>query len=154
MDSWNKLEKSQQDSSKYPINDSSDSSDSILDGDQTNNFDCKPDEFNIPKQKLYSSQSDMYAAKPLTESPESPHSLRTDDCELPFVETAGIKLYKCPHYKEGCKIRNIHPEEIILHFKFKHLQDELPIVNTSAPLSNIVYEQRVLLSSVIPRTLR
>jgi hypothetical protein len=96
----------------------------------------------------------MYATKPLTESLESPHSLRTDDCELPFVETAGNKLYKCPLYKDGCKVRNVHPEEIILHFKFKHLQDELPIVNTLVSLSNIVYEQRVLLSSVIPRTLR
>jgi hypothetical protein len=154
MDSSNEFEKSQQYNSKSHNNDSSDSSDSISDWDERNNTDRRIDEFSAPAQKVRSFHADTSATKSLIESPESLQSLHPEDLELPFVETLSeIKLYRCPRYKEGCKFRNIHPDEIRHHFRFKHLQDETSIENTSVSyLSNIVYEQSILLNSVIPRT--
>ncbi|HEY7777166.1 MAG TPA: hypothetical protein VIA09_01380, partial [Nitrososphaeraceae archaeon] len=155
VNSLNQFEEMQLDDSKSCNNDSSDSSDSILEDDNCDNMGNKIDKSRLPEQKLRSSQGDISTAKPPKESPESPQSLRTDDFGLPFVETSsGIKFYKCPCYENGCKFRNIHPEEIRHHFRFKHLQDETSIVKTCVSHSNTSYEQMILLNSVIPRTIK
>ncbi len=59
------------------------------------------------------------------ESSESLESPATQHAEFAFVVTStGTKFYGCPFYIEGCRIQNIHPQEIEHHIKYKHLQNE------------------------------
>jgi len=86
------------------------------------------------------------------ESPESLESPVTKDLEFPFVVTStGTKFYRCPFHIEGCKIQNIHPQEIERHIQYRHPQHGLERENFSNA-HNIMYNQTILLNSVIPRS--
>jgi hypothetical protein len=86
------------------------------------------------------------------ESQESPESPLTKDLDFPTIVTStGTKMYRCPFWVEGCRIQNIHPEEIELHFKCKHTQDG-PHVGNFSDRHNSIYNQTILLNSVIPRS--
>ena len=85
------------------------------------------------------------------ESPESLESPVTKDQEFPFLVTStGMKIYKCPFRIEGCRVQNIHPEEIESHIKYKHPQDGSQNGNFSYR-HNTMYMQTILLNLVIPR---
>jgi hypothetical protein len=93
-------------------------------------------------------------AQPLlqNESPESLESPVTKDLEFPFIVTStGTKMYRCPFHIEGCRIQNIHPEEIEYHIKYKHPQVESQRGNFSYR-HNTMYNQIILLNLVIPRS--
>jgi hypothetical protein len=72
--------------------------------------------------------------------------------EFPFVVTStGTKLYRCPFHIEGCRVQNIHPEEIEHHIRYKHPQHGSQRGNFSYR-NNTMYNQLVLLNSVILRS--
>jgi hypothetical protein len=142
--------------------DSSDSSDSTLDMrhsnyqiDSSNN--CENNHFCIEKldnsvQKLDMNKETSGLTYFRVESPASLESPVTQHIEFPFVVTStGTKFYRCPFYIEGCTIQNIHPEEIELHIKYKHPQDESQGENFSY-MHTTMYNQTILLNSVIPRS--
>jgi len=87
------------------------------------------------------------------ESPESLESPVTKDLEFPFLVTStGMKIYKCPFHIEGCRVQNIHPEEIECHIKYRNSQDGSQNSNFSYR-HNTMYMQTILLNLVIPRTM-
>jgi hypothetical protein len=151
----------QENSNKYK-SDSGDSSDSTLDMrhsnyqiDSSNN--CENNHFCIEKldnsvQKLDMNKETSGLTYFRVESPTSLESPVTQHIEFPFVVTStGTKFYRCPFYIEGCTIQNIHPEEIELHIKYKHPQDESQGENFSY-MHTTMYNQTILLNSVIPRS--
>ncbi|HET6726646.1 MAG TPA: hypothetical protein VFH19_01310 [Nitrososphaeraceae archaeon] len=119
--------------SKISKSESSDSSDSTLGrrhaNDQIDNYNnYKNNHSCIEKlddltQKLDSNKENTNSTYLPAESPESPESPVTKDLEFPFVVTStGTKFYRCPFHIEGCRVQNIHPEEIEHHIQYKHQQ--------------------------------
>jgi hypothetical protein len=151
----------QENSNKYK-SDSRDSSDSTLGMHHANkqmdncNYN-KNNHYCIEKlddlsQKLRTNKENNDPASFRLESPESLESPVIKDREFPFVVTStGTKLYRCPFHIEGCRIQNIHPEEIELHIRYKHPQDGSQRGNFSYR-HNTLYNQFVLLNSVLPRS--
>jgi hypothetical protein len=143
-------------------NDSGDSSDSILDMrhsndqiDSCNNYgndrSCE-EKLDRLSQKLETNKENSDRRYSQAESPESLESLITKDLEFPFVVTStGLRIYRCPFHIEGCRIQNIHPEEIARHIKYKHPQDDSQRESFSYS-QNTMYNQIILLNSVIPRS--
>jgi hypothetical protein len=122
-----------QEDSDISESDSSDSSDSTLNMrhgidkiDSIDNY--KKNQYHIEKsddlaQKLGMNKKEIDPTYFQVESSESLESPVTKDLEFPFVITStGTKFYKCPFHIEGCRIQNIHPEEIERHIRYKHPQ--------------------------------
>jgi len=142
--------------------DSGDSSDSALGmlhaNDQIDNYNNYKNNYSCIKklddltQKLDTNKVISDPTYLQAESPESLESPVTKDLEFPFVVTStGTKFYRCPFHIEGCRIQNIHPEEIERHIQYRHPQHGLERENFSNAL-NIMYNQTILLNSVIPRS--
>jgi len=135
MESKRDPERTVQENSNISKSDSSDSCDSILgmrhandqiDSSNNNkNNPCRIEKLDNLKQKLDTKNENSDATSFQLESPESLESPIIKDPEFPFVVTStGTKSYRCPFHIEGCRVQNIHPEEIEHHIKYKHGQDD------------------------------
>jgi hypothetical protein len=150
-----------QENSNQSKSDSYDSSDSILGMRSTNdqiessnkykNNHCCIQKLDDFKQKLDANKENSDQTYFQVESPESPESLVTKALHFPFfVTSTGTKMYRCPFHVEGCRIQNIHPEEIEYHIKYKHSQNGSRKEDFSYG-HNRMYDQTILLNLVIPR---
>jgi hypothetical protein len=162
VESKTKPDRSAQENSEISKSDSDDLSDSILgmhhsndEIESCNNYEndlsCveKLDGLSQKLEKNKESSDKLYSQ---SESPESPESTVIKDLEFPFLVTStGLRIYRCPFHIEGCKIQNIHPDEINHHIKYKHPRDELQKGSFSYS-HNTIYNQIILHNSVIPRS--
>ena len=145
--------------SKSDSGDSSDSTLGMLDAnDQIDNYNNYKNNHSYIKklndltQKLDTNKENSDPIYLQAESPESLESPVTKHLEFPFVVTStGTKMYRCPFHIEGCRVQNIHPEEIEHHIKYKHPQDESQVENFFH-MHTTMYIQIILLNSVIPRS--
>jgi hypothetical protein len=159
---------SAQENSEIGKNDSCDLSDSIFgmrhSNDQIescNNYENDPscvEKLDDLSHKLYpnkectDSTESTYLQEESPESLESLESSLTTAIEIPFfITSTGTKFYRCPFHTQGCRIRNIHPEEIEHHIRYKHPQNGSQGGNFSY-MHNTRYNQIILLNSVIPRS--
>jgi hypothetical protein len=161
MESNRNSDRAAQENSHINKSDSSDSSDSILDMgysndqiDSCNNY--ENDSFCEEKldlsQKLETNRENSDRTYSKAESPESLESPVSKELEFPFVLTStGLRIYRCPFHIERCRIQNIHAEEIERHIKYKHPPDESQRESFSYS-HNTMYNQIILLNSVIPRS--
>jgi hypothetical protein len=126
---------SAQENSDKGKSDSCDSSDSSLGMDYSNdqidgcnNYENDPFSAEILddlSQKLETNKESSDQIHNLSESHESLESPATKDPKFTsLVTSTGLKIYRCPFHIEGCRIQNIHPEEIERHIKYKHQQYE------------------------------
>jgi hypothetical protein len=133
VESEKEPERTGQENSITSNSDSGDSSDSTL-GVRLPNDQIDSNN-NYKKSHSYIEKSDDLAQKLdmndetsgityfRVESSESLESPATQHVEFPFVVTStGTKFYRCPFHIEGCRIQNIHPQEIERHIKYKHPQ--------------------------------
>jgi hypothetical protein len=141
--------------------DSGDSSDSTLGmlhaNDQIDSYNnykenhCYKEKSDHLAQKLETNKESSDKIHTQSESPESLESPVTKDLGFPFLVTStGLRIYRCPFHIEGCRVQNIHPEEIECHIKYKHPQEESQNGNFSYR-HNTMYMQTILLNLVIPR---